>query len=184
MKVSIQNARLAFANIWHAKTVNGEGDPAYSATLILDPEANALDIKRLDAAIEAVARDKWSSKADSVLKAIRAKGHVCLRDGDDKSEYDGFEGKQYVSTRSKQRPTVVDRNKVALTEDDGRPYSGCFVNAIVEIWAQDNQFGKRINAQISGLQFVRDGDAFGGGQPASADEFDDLGEDDLEAQFG
>lgn len=184
MKVTIQNARLAFANIWHAKTVNGEGDPAYSATLILDPEANALDIKRLETAIAAVAKDKWGAKADSLLKAAIAKGNVCLRDGDDKSEYDGFENKKYVSSRSKQRPTVVDRNKSPLTEDDGRPYSGCYVNAILEIWAQDNQYGKRVNAQLSGLQFVRDGDAFGGGRPASTDEFDDLGEDDLEAQFG
>ncbi|EAA6845047.1 DUF2815 domain-containing protein, partial [Salmonella enterica subsp. enterica] len=37
-------------------------------------------------------------------------------------------------------------------------------------------FGKRVNASLSGVQFLRDGDAFTGGQPASADEFDDISE--------
>jgi hypothetical protein len=91
----------------------------------------------------------------------------------------------YVSAASKTRPLVLDSNKTPLTDEDGKPYGGCYVNASIEIWAQDNQFGKRINAQLRGIQFVKDGDAFGGGgSPASADEFEELeatseGVDDL-----
>ena len=62
-------------------------------------------------------------------------------------------------------------------EADGLPYSGCYVNASIELWAQDNNYGKRINASLRGVQFYRDGDAVaGGGGPASEDEFDDLAE--------
>lgn len=51
------------------------------------------------------------------------------------------------------------------------------MNASIELWAQDNkQFGKRINAQLRGVQFLRDGDAFAAGSPASEDEFEDLGD--------
>ena len=50
-------------------------------------------------------------------------------------------------------------------------YSGCYVDCSVEIWAQDNQYGQRVNAQLRGVMFVRDGDAFGAGGSASADEF-------------
>jgi hypothetical protein len=76
---------------------------------------------------------------------------------------------------SKGRPLVIDRNRDPLTAADGKPYSGCYVNVSIDVWAQDNKYGKRINAQLKGIQFVRDGDAFGGGAPASPDEFEDLG---------
>ena len=39
------------------------------------------------------------------------------------------------------------------------------------LWAQNNGYGKRINAQLDGVQFVRDGEAFGEGG-ISADAFD------------
>jgi hypothetical protein len=48
------------------------------------------------------------------------------------------------------------------------------VVAIVELWAQDNSWGKRINATLKGVQFYQDGEAFAGGVSASADDFEDL----------
>ena len=59
-------------------------------------------------------------------------------------------------------------------EPSGRPYAGCYVNAVLEFWAQDNKFGKRVNATLMGVQFFRDGDAFSGGGAASDDDFDDV----------
>jgi len=98
-----------------------------------------------------------------------------LHDGDAKAEYEGFEGNKFVSARAKVRPTVFDQQRQELSEADGKPYSGCYVNASIELWAQDNSFGKRINAQLRGVQFLRDGDAFAGGsRPADADEFDEI----------
>jgi hypothetical protein len=172
MRVAIKNVRLAFPALFQPKTVNGEGDPAYSATFLLDPVEHKANIEILWHAIAAVAKEKWGAKGEQVLKGLIASGKVCLRSGDEKSEYDGFEGKMALSTRSKSRPLVVDRDKSPLVESDGRPYGGCYVNAQVDIWAQENQFGKRINGQVAGVQFVRDGDSFGGGRPASADDFD------------
>jgi hypothetical protein len=72
-------------------------------------------------------------------------------------------------------PTVVDAARQALTERSGKPYAGCYVNASIELWAQDNAYGKRINATLRGVQFVRDGDSFGAGSRAAApDEFDEI----------
>jgi len=45
------------------------------------------------------------------------------------------------------------------------------------LWAQNNQYGKRINAQLDGVQFVRDGDPFGDGA-VGVDAFDVFGVDD------
>ena len=73
------------------------------------------------------------------------------------------------------RPTVVDRDRSPLTAQDGKPYSGSYVNVIIDVWAQDNSYGKRINAQLQGVQFVRDGEAFsGGGTSADASDFDEI----------
>lgn len=171
MRVTLNSVRLAFPALFEPKSFNGEGDPTFSASFILDPVANKADIQRLQAAIKQASVDKWNSKHGEVLTALQKKGHVCLHDGDEKSEYDGFAGNMYVSARSKSRPLVLDRDKSPLVASDGRPYAGCVVNAIVDVYAQDNQWGKRINAALSGVQFVRDGEAFGGSRPASADDF-------------
>ena len=184
MKLKLSNLRLAFPALFEAKTVNGEGKPAFSAALLIDPTDP--QVKAINAAIDSVAKEKWGAKGDSVYKALEATDKTCLHDGDSKAEYDGFEGNLYVSSRAKIRPSVFDGQRSPLTEADGKPYSGCYVNASIELWAQDNSYGKRINAQLRGVQFLRDGDAFaGGGKAADADEFDEIGvpdsDDDLAA---
>ena len=176
MRVKINNARLAFPELFTPKAVNGEGEPAYSATFIL--EAGSAQVAELEKAIEDVATAKWGAKAQAQIQRLRKTDKLCLRDGDDKP-YDGFKGKLYVSARNRTRPTVVDRDRSPLTREDGRPYGGCYVSAIVELWAQDNQYGQRVNASLVGVQFVRDGEPFGDGG-ISADQFDgfDDGDDD------
>lgn len=174
MKIKLSNVRLAFPVLFEAKTVNGEGKPAFSASFLIDPADP--QTKVLNDAIEQVAKEKWGAKADAILKQMRAQDKVCLHDGDLKSNYDGFPGNLYVSSRSATRPLVIDKDKSPLSEQDGRPYAGCFVNASVELWPQDNNYGKRVNASLRGVQFYRDGDAFAGGGAASEDEFDDIAE--------
>lgn len=166
--------RLAFAqHLFEAGTVGGEGKPAHSVTAILPVDHPVLE--ELAAAEEAVAKAKWEGKAPAILKAIRAAGKGVVKDGDLKSQYAGFEGNMYVSTRSEKRPNVYNRDGSQLTEADGVVYSGCYAHVMIEVWAQDNQYGKRINAQLTGVMFSRDGDSFGGGAtPATADDFADL----------
>lgn len=101
---------------------------------------------------------------------------ICFIDGDAKAEYEGFEGNMALSATNRQHPTVVDKDRSPLTEADGVVYAGCYVNAVVEIWAQDNQWGKRINASLKGVQFYADGNAFAGGGVASVDDFEDISE--------
>ena len=177
MKLKLTNVRLSFPQLFEATTVNGEGKPAFSATFLIDPKDP--QVASINAAIEAVAKDKWGAKADAVLKTIRAADKTCLHSGDLKSNYDGFEGMLYVSARNSLRPLVIDTNKSPLTEKDGKPYAGCFVNANVELWTQDNNYGKRINATLMGVQFFKDGSSFTGGGVASDADFDDISVLDL-----
>lgn len=177
MKISLKDVRLAFPALFEAKTVNGEGAPAFSAAFILTPDHPS--IKELQAAIEKVGEAKWGAKWPAVKKGMEAQDKTALHNGDSKADYEGYEGNFFVSARNKTRPVVIDRDKTPLVEADGKPYAGCYVNASIELWAQDNNYGKRINASLRGVQFLKDGEAFAGGGVASDDEFDDLSTEEL-----
>lgn len=174
MKVKLNNVRLAFPALFEAKLINGEGEPRFSAAFIFPPDHPC--IKEIEAAITQVAKEKWGAKANSILKTLCTGQKVCLHEGDEKAEYEGYPGNKFVSASNRARPLVIDRDRSPLTIADGKPYAGCYVNATIDIWAMDNDFGKRINASLGGVQFLRDGDAFAGGGIASADDFDDVSE--------
>ena len=177
MKIKLNAVRLSFPQLFEAKTVNGEGKPAFSASFLIDPKDSQVAV--INNAINAVAAEKWGAKAEAMLKTIRAADKTCLHSGDLKANYDGFEGMLYVSARNAIKPLVVDTNRSPLTEQDGKPYAGCFVNASIELWAQDNNYGKRVNATLMGVQFYKDGESFTGGGVADTDDFDDLTAEDL-----
>lgn len=145
--------------------------PNYGTHLIMPPDHPI--IPAIKSAQRAVAVAMWADQADAVMAQLAAKDRLVLHDGTvSKPGQDAYKGMLYVSANSgKKRFTIVDADRTPLQESDGRPYSGCYVNAIIQVWAQQNKWGRGINAQICGVQFLRHGEAFGGGRVAAADEF-------------
>lgn len=173
MKVLLKKVRLSYPALFEAKSFEGS-EPKFSASYLIDPKHPA--IAEINKAIDTVAKEKWGAKADAVLKTIKTADKTCLRNGDTK-ENDGYAGMFFVNASSKKRPTVVDADgKTALVEADGKPYGGCFVNAYIEIWAMDNQFGKRVCASLGGVQFHSDGEPFASG--GGNDTFEAVGEEE------
>ncbi|HHW4685798.1 MAG TPA: ssDNA-binding protein, partial [Xylella sp.] len=76
MKLKLNNVRLAFPTLFEPRTVNGEGNAAYSASFIMDPADP--QVSTLNQAIGQLARDKWGAKADAILKQLRATDKVAL----------------------------------------------------------------------------------------------------------
>lgn len=175
-RILLKNVRLAFPNLWEPTTVAGEGKPRFSATLLIP--ADHPQIAEIEAAQNAVAQAKWGQKAAAIAKGLAKQDKLALHDGDTKSKYDGFPGNFFVSAAAQENaaPTVIDRDRSPLSSRSGRPYAGCFVNASIELWAQDNSYGQRVNAQLRGIQFYADGDSFSAGRPADADEFEEVTE--------
>lgn len=170
MRLLIRDVRLAFPNLFVATAPKGGGEKAFSASFLLAHSHK--QVQEIRDACMAVAKDKWGDKAPAIFKTLDAASKLCIHEGSTKAEYEGFDGNLFVSSRSKVRPSVFDQQRTPLTAEDGKPYSGCYVNASIELWAQDNDYGKRINAQVRGVQFLRDGDAFAGaGTAAGEDEF-------------
>lgn len=177
MKVKLNKVRLSFPDLFEASEY--EGTRSYGAAFLVTP-GSAVD-KSILAAITEVANDKWTpAKAAPIVKAALAAGSqkCCYWDGNTKT-YDGYEGMKVLSAKRKEsegRPGVFDLNKSPLTLADAKVYAGCYVNASVEFWAQDNKFGKTVRCTLIGVQFAADGDAFSASSPVSEDDFEDLSE--------
>lgn len=176
MEVRLMNVRLAFPQLFEARAFSDGQGAAYSASFIFAEDHPAAKLMR--ESIEKVGSEKWGAKWAALKKELLAKDKTALHDGDSKASYSGFAGNLYVSARSPVRPAVVDRDRTPLTQSDGKLYAGCYVNAIIDVYPQDNAYGKRVNASLKGVQFYADGDAFSGGAAAKADDFPDLSVDE------
>jgi len=108
----------------------------------------------------------------------------CLRDGRQLTE--DLHNYFVISANEELRPTVVDRRRQPVTAEDELFYPGCIVNATIRLWVQDSKdWGKRINANLVGVQFMAHGTRLGGRAKPKADEmFDDVSDkfDDDEYQ--
>jgi hypothetical protein len=177
-RITIKDVRIAYAQgIFEARAgVAGPdgkpGKPKYGAAFLFPASHPAL--KELSAAVIKAANGKWGAKADEMLKMLKAGDRLPVHSGDAKATSAGYAGNLYLNAGNLIRPLVLNADRTPLTAADGKPYSGCFVNVIVEIWAQDSQFGKRVNASLLGVQFVRDGERLAGGSVATADDFEPI----------
>jgi hypothetical protein len=172
MKHTFQNVRISFPNIFEPKA-SENGNLQFSAAFLFAPDHPG--IPGLEAVIEQVGKAKWGDKWATVKKELKAGDKLLTHDGDSKASLAGYEGNLFFNAYNTVRPTVVDRDRTPLTKQDGKPYSGCYVNVIIDVWAQSNDYGKRVNAQLQGIQFVKDGEAFsGGGTSADASDFEEI----------
>jgi hypothetical protein len=171
--IQLKNVRLSFEHVFRP-TAYENNDLKFSASLLIDKKDKAnLDLMRKAILDAACMENGWGSKGQVKVTSLTQQNRTCLHDGNTK-DYEGYENCFFVSASTPKRPTVVDADRTPLTEADGKVYSGCFVNAWVQVWAQ-KRYGERINAELIGIQFVRDGEAFSGGAKAmSPEDFDDL----------
>jgi hypothetical protein len=165
-EIKLSNVRLAFPYLFEPTAFEDDQEKKYEATFII--QKGSATHTQLSQAIKEVRDQTWPNGAPSNLQH-------CIRDGAERDGKDGFGPDViFIKARSKKRPGVYDADRTPLTERDDRPYSGCYVNVIVELWGQNTPRYKRVNASLKGVQFYRDGEAFGGGRAASADDFEDV----------
>lgn len=184
-RLMLEDVRLSYPKLWEPERFD-ESDPgtkrAWSASGLLDPKnpKHAAKIAEIEADMKEAFRAKCGQNFDAKWDNLEW-DEKPLRDGKKKPENDGYQGMMFFAARATEgvhaAPLVLTRNriKVLMAGQEGAPYGGCFVNMQVEIWAQYGKY-KRVNGTLLGVQFVRDGDAFGGGAPADPDAFQDLGD--------
>lgn len=171
MKVVLKNVRLSFPNLFVATVPKDypTQKPAYSASFTFDK--NDDNHKKLEEAVKTVAEDMFKAKSGKKLAEFRPnKMKFPIKDGDD-SEKDYLKGKMTITAKrqaSLGRPLVINSDKTPLTADDDKMYGGVWVNASVEIWAQDVP-NDGIRCQLLAVQFSKHGERLGGSAPTDAD---------------
>jgi hypothetical protein len=153
--VKIAKARLSFNSLFETELYNGEDTGKYSATLILDKNLHSNEIETLKGQIEYMIRELEVKKLDD--------DKICLKNPSDTMlkvpEY--LEGCLTIKATTKKKPMLLKKEHgelIVVQESDNLFYSGCYVNAIIRLWLQNNKYGKRINCSLEGLMFASDGD--------------------------
>lgn len=167
--IKLPNVRLSFPHLHKAHAMQDDQEPKFSATFLLDTKVHGKLLDQIDNVIDRLALDHWKKKISFKR---------CLKDGNEKSELEGYgDGVWFITASNKARPGVVNRDMSPITEEDGVIYAGCYVNASIRLWVQDNNWGRRVNAQLRAVQFLRDGDSFGAGPVDVTQEFEAIDEE-------
>lgn len=191
-ELRLNNVRLSFPHLFSPqpgivdKKTGKTSEPRWSACFLI-PKATLhgkQQIKKYQAARDEAKFAKWGEEKNwPKLKPER----LCMRDGD-LENYDGYGDMYYLAAgraiktkdgADNPPPSLVDRDpKVRLVRTSNKLYAGCYVNAIVRIWGQDDKdFGKRINASLEAVQFYDHGEPFGARPVDPEEAFADVSEE-------
>lgn len=132
------------------------------------------------------AKDLIKERIEELLKENKVKALPAdkkfLRDGDQSGKAE-HEGHYTVSARESRRPPLRNRdNSVVEPEDADEVFQpGYWGDILIRPWYQNNKFGKRVNAGLSSIQFVKKDEVFGEGRLSDEDlddTFEDYGDPD------
>ena len=172
--ILLTNVRLSYAYVF--KPYEGDdGKKSYGSHMIFDDSQPFEPKTPLPNGEKITMKEAIQRAMREVLKGLAAQDRLCLHRGDvSKPGLAPYKGKLYVSSNSATRPNTFDSKgrQVNDANESEAVYSGCIAQVVINIWAQENKFGKRINASPMGFKFVRHEERLsGGGRVASADEF-------------
>lgn len=183
----LDNVRAVFPKLFagQEEQFQGTGDAYWNGSFLLPkdhPQLEALKQK-----IREAAEFKWPGKGDAMLRVFQAKDKICLHDGDmkaDKPYGAAYKGMLYVSARNNAAkgpppgvfdnvidPTTKEARIIKSPNDSRAPYSGSYVNVILNIFGYSAGGGEGVGASIGGVQFNKDGERLAGGGLSSAKDF-------------
>ena len=182
--IMLSNVRLSFPQLVEPRAFQ-EGQPKkYSADFILSPTSD--DWKKFMQSVMGAVQAKWGENAQAVLQMVQADRKLrCFGNGVEKIDkktfkpYDGYQDMAYVSANNANMPQMIEANGKAVDPSNTmafqmlarKMYGGCYVNAAVKPWVQENQFGRGIRCELVALQFAKDGEPFGDGVPDASNLF-------------
>lgn len=156
------------------KGEDGDGAGKYGVVALMPKTKNYLP-----------AKDLIKAEIDKIVAAQKLPGlpatNKFLRDGSLRPDKPAWVGNFTISANEGRKPALRGRGKDSrtgrakiLTPEEAADifYAGCWVNLLIRPWFQSNKWGKKVNANLLAVQFVRDDEALGEGR-ISDDEIDD-----------
>ena len=189
--LKLPEGRLSYAFLANPKPKppkNGkEVAPRYETAVLLDPsvpvQKAAIDALKADAL--RVAHAAFGSNVE-MKKLVLGFGNgdkkAIDEDGGINPSYEAYKGMYYVNTSSADKPLIANRRGALVDKTDAQfPYSGCYANVKVTLYpwtfTENNMTRRGISVDLRSIQFVRDGEAFGGRVAINPEEeFEALGD--------
>lgn len=156
-KITLTNVRLSFPSLFETESFEDGQEGKYAATFLIRKDRKTL-INQIIGIEDALIRD------NELTKIGKGDARRALKDGDDK-DYSGYEGCFAIKATNKFRPGLYDRKLQQVDQKESPFYAGCVVNAEIDLWAQNNKYGQRVNATLYNIQFVRDDEPLVPGKP-------------------
>lgn len=167
--VKLEGVRASYPHLAKPYAGKGNGDDGkpqqakYGIVGMLPKQTHVEAKDLLKGRIEALLRENDNAQV--------AKDKWCLKNGDD-SDKEIYRGFWTVSARESRRPGIRDvRGNLVSdpTEIADLIVGGYWVNILIRLWYQDGKkvgagYGKRVNAGLVGVQFVRKDETFGEGR--------------------
>lgn len=166
--ILIENGRLSFDDLYEPTASVEGGRLKYRCNIIIDPttDTGKRNIKKIENLIRQVELDKFK-KSPATYKTDDRK---CFVDGDScvnqktNEVYDGYAGMMILKAANDKRVAVVNRDLTPLVAEDGVTYAGCYCNFFIRIYGVTgaDKGGNGLFASLETVQFVKDGEPFGG----------------------
>lgn len=178
MIYDLVNVRASFPHLFKPRPIKSKPDstPRYSIQCILDEDQyGAFATWCVEELIPEF--EPWSEyDPEEHFDKLVNRELTCLHDGDEMSQYEGYEGHWYVScnrNEDKGPPLIYDADGVTeLTRQSRTQVSpGNIVTVVADVWCQDKSAGwgkDRINCELQAVVFVEDdGVSWGGNRRVS-----------------
>lgn len=177
--IRIDRIRLSYPHLSEPWGKNEGDKKKYSATGLALKETHE-EAKKL--IVEEINKLLVSSKIGKL-----ASEHKFIKNGDDSGK-DEAEGMWIIkaSENPDKPPALRNRKGALMTPVQAAPIftAGVLVNILLRPWAQNNQHGKKINANLIGVQFVEDdGTRYGEGSVDDEGAWDPLDDIDESADM-
>jgi hypothetical protein len=199
--VRLKMVRMSFSDsLKDKKATVKDGTPKHGTNLIVvqtpgdDPlskkaaELYPANVAAIQSAIKAACKEQWGN--EEAWKGIQEDNpkRICFRKGErwknsEGEVYKGYAGNWGISASGpkggKERPLLLDRHKRVVEEKDilDVMYGGSFCDVVISFYGTD-EGGRGVFASIEAIRSRQEGERLGGGPRASADDFDDLDDDD------
>jgi len=167
------DVRLGFDTyLWKPQASMTEGGtPKRGTILVFEP--NSVFHNAVKEALTKVCAEKW--QAPDLWKTLQ-RDKRCLRTGEEQVDKNGavrdwMKGKLLLVVKNPKPFMIVDADATLLTPESPRPYAGCLVRPIVDIYAHEVKGTRGVYATIEGLQFSGEGERISGGSSATIEDF-------------
>lgn len=172
--IFLSNARLSFPQLVEPRSSVENGVKKYSADFLIPLDHPG--VNQFGNEYAKIAQEKWKEHAQAVMGFIQNDRKLrCFGKGDEKlngktfKPYDGYAGQFYISANKDQMPQMIKPDGSAVDAANTmeyqalarKLYGGCYVNAAIRPWPQDNKHGRAIRCELIAVQFANNGEPFG-----------------------